>query len=137
MISPCSHSYRSYDGYDYDASYTSHSHGWSTGATSALTYYVLGLTVTSPNGQTWSVAPHTSDLSSAEGGFETALGWYGVQWSSRTAAFNISISTPDGTSGIVQLPMNGTVTVDGSAIDGNGFLSIELDGGNHTIRIQN
>ena len=37
--------YRSSRGYDYDASYVSHSHGWSSGPISALTPYVLGLSV--------------------------------------------------------------------------------------------
>ncbi|KAF5378492.1 hypothetical protein D9615_007115 [Tricholomella constricta] len=45
-------SYRSYRGYNYDAAYTSHAHGWSAGPTPALTFYVLGLTVTSLQGKT-------------------------------------------------------------------------------------
>ena len=77
--------YRSYDGYNYDPSYTSHAHGWSSGPTSALTYYVLGLTVTSPQGRTWQVAPHLSGLEAAEGGFTTPLGWFGVKWRTRKA----------------------------------------------------
>ncbi|PCH42961.1 glycoside hydrolase family 78 protein [Wolfiporia cocos MD-104 SS10] len=126
--------YRSANGYNYDASYTSHAHGWSTGPTSALTFYVLGLTVTSPQGQTWSIAPHTSGLPSAQGGFETALGWFGVDWASSTDAFSMSISTPTGTSGVVVLPINGTVTVDGSVRQVNS--TVQLEGGNHTVIVR-
>ncbi|KIJ32740.1 glycoside hydrolase family 78 protein [Sphaerobolus stellatus SS14] len=36
-------SYRSDHGYTFDAAYTSYSHGWSSGVTSALSFYVLGL----------------------------------------------------------------------------------------------
>lgn len=45
--------YRSSRGYAYDTSYVSHSHGWSSGPTSALTEFILGLSVTSPAGKTW------------------------------------------------------------------------------------
>lgn len=128
--------YRSYDGYDYDASFISHSHGWSTGPTSALTFYVLGLTVTSPQGQTWSVAPHTSGLPAAQGGFETPLGWFGVMWTSTTGNFSISIATPEGTTGEVQLPFNGTVSVDGNVLAHNTWEIITLAGGNHTLVVQ-
>jgi hypothetical protein len=98
--------------YDYDPSYIrysiqacfitwillnqtrSHAHGWSTGPNSALTFYVLGLTPITPQGQTWSVAPHLSGLFGAQGGFQTPLGWFGVNWtlndqSSSTATVNI------------------------------------------------
>ncbi|KZT00384.1 glycoside hydrolase family 78 protein [Laetiporus sulphureus 93-53] len=128
--------YRSYDGYNYDASFVSHSHGWSTGPTSALTFYVLGLTVTSPQGQTWSVAPHTSGLPAAQGGFSTPLGWFGVDWTSSADSFNVSISTPEGTSGAVSLPMNGTIIVDGAMVAEDGSSPLSVTGGNHTITVQ-
>ena len=51
------------------------------GAESALTFYALGLTVTSPAGSAWAVAPHLQGgLPGAQGGFSTPLGWFGVQW---------------------------------------------------------
>ncbi|KAF5385994.1 hypothetical protein D9615_002248 [Tricholomella constricta] len=64
--------YRAAAGYDFDHSYTSHSHGWATGPTPALTFFVLGLKLTSPQGATWSIEPVLSGLEAAEGGFETA-----------------------------------------------------------------
>jgi hypothetical protein len=66
--------YRNYRGYYYDSSYVSHSHGWSSGPTSALTNYVLGLEVTGPAGSEWKFAPQFGDLTSVQGGFVTSLG---------------------------------------------------------------
>ncbi|KAI0312129.1 Six-hairpin glycosidase [Amylostereum chailletii] len=124
--------YRWFAGYDNDESYTSHSHGWSTGPTSALTFYVLGLTVTSPQGATWAVSPHLSGLPAAQGGFSTGLGWFGVQWSSNETVFELDVDVPTGTKGVVTLPVSGTTTVDGEAATVNGGVLV-LEGGNHTI----
>ncbi|KAI0314054.1 Six-hairpin glycosidase [Amylostereum chailletii] len=112
--------YRWYAGYDSDDSYTSHAHGWSTGPTSALTFYVLGLTVTSPQGATWAVSPHLSGLPAAQGGFSTGLGWFGVRWSSNETVFELDVDVPTGTKGVATLPVSGTTTVDGEAATGNG-----------------
>ncbi|OSD03796.1 glycoside hydrolase family 78 protein [Trametes coccinea BRFM310] len=125
--------YRGYRGYNYDPSYTSHAHGWSSGPTSALTYYVLGLTVTSPQGKTWSIAPHTAGLPAAEGGFTTPLGWFGAKWSLKRGAFALDIDVPEGTSGIVRLPFAGRVVVDGKERGVTERGPLELDGGRHAI----
>lgn len=129
--------YRSYRGYNYDPAYTSHAHGWSSGPTSALTFYVLGLSVTSPKGKIWSFAPHLSGLSGAEGGFETPLGWYGAKWALSKGTFIVQLSVPAGTTGVVVLPVQGKVVVDGKTVaqkDPAGKL--ELEGGQHTISVQ-
>ncbi|KIJ59431.1 glycoside hydrolase family 78 protein [Hydnomerulius pinastri MD-312] len=122
--------YRAAAGYNYDYSYTSHSHGWSTGPTPALTFYVVGMQVTSPQGRTWRVAPVLSGLSAAEGGYETNLGWFGVKWSLDDGTLTVFVSTPVGTSGTVILPGSGVIRVDGKE-SGNG--SVSLSGGNHTL----
>ncbi|KAH7903102.1 Six-hairpin glycosidase-like protein [Hygrophoropsis aurantiaca] len=122
--------YRGAAGYDYDDSYTSHSHGWSTGPTPALSFYLIGLQVTSPKGATWRVAPVLSGLTAAEGGYETPLGWFGVKWSLENDVFTITISTPEGTSGTVTLPGSGDVQVDGQTA---GNSEMTLSGGNHTL----
>ncbi|EIW56811.1 Six-hairpin glycosidase [Trametes versicolor FP-101664 SS1] len=128
-------SYRSYRGYNYDPSYTSHAHGWSSGPTSALTYYVLGLTVTSPQGRTWSVAPHTSGLSAAEGGFTTPLGWYGVKWALKNGSFALNIDVPEGTTGSVKLPFAGQVLVNGKAAQVEEGDALQLGGGKHAVLV--
>ena len=100
-----------------------------------MTFYVLGLTITSPQGLTWSVAPHVSGLPSAEGGFETALGWFGVKWVSTTKRFELNITTPAGTSGVVKLPLSGTVSLGGKPQDNVGE-QISLVGGSHVLIVQ-
>lgn len=73
-----SFAYRSNRGYDYDVSYVSHNHGWSTGPTYALRNYVLGLGVTGPAGGEWRLAPQFGDLRDVEGGFVTPLVVFGL-----------------------------------------------------------
>ena len=96
--------YRSSRGYSYDASYVSHSHGWSSGPTSALTNYILGLSITSPLGLTWKIAPQFGDLHSVEGGFVTSLGKFQTSWTRRDDGYTIHFSVPKGTRGNVTLP---------------------------------
>ncbi|EGN92657.1 glycoside hydrolase family 78 protein [Serpula lacrymans var. lacrymans S7.3] len=132
--------YRSYDGYNYDPSYISHSHGWSSGPTSALTFYVLGLTVTSPQGKTWLVAPHLSGLSSAEGGFETTLGSFNVKWTLEGKMLTLQINTPEGTSGTVRLPASGTVSLNSESVTTDATTDdlplLTLNGGQQTVILQ-
>lgn len=134
-------SYRYYQGYNDDPSYTSHAHGWSSGPTSALTYYVLGLTVTAPQGKTWSFAPHTSGLSAAEGGFETPLGWFGAKWwslsgSGKHQKFTVSLKTPSGTTGVLKLPVVGKVNVNGTNVARSADGLLSLEGGAHEVVVQ-
>ncbi|KAH8101215.1 Six-hairpin glycosidase [Cristinia sonorae] len=134
--------YRSYRGYNYDAAYTSHAHGWSSGPTSALTYYVLGLTVTSPQGRTWSFAPHLSGLTKAEGGFTSPLGWFGAKWSvskkGKKSKFSATLKVPKGTTGTVKFPLKGSITINGGSVivvqDASG--GVKLDGGDYDIDVE-
>jgi hypothetical protein len=96
--------------------------------------------LTSPQGATWSVAPHLSGLSSAQGGFETPLGWFGVSWSTTNSTsdvqtFTAGIITPSGTTGIVTLPFSGTITIDDEKITGTGT-QLTLSGGTHNVTVQ-
>ncbi|KAF9465419.1 glycoside hydrolase family 78 protein [Collybia nuda] len=125
--------YRAAAGANFDHSFTSHSHGWATGPTPALTFFVLGLTLTSAQGATWSIAPVLSGLSAAEGGFETGLGWFGVKWSTKEGVLTLLVETPPTTQGSVTLPGTGDVQIDGKELPpGLGF-SIGLSGGRHTL----
>ena len=74
-----------------------------------------------------------SGLPGAEGGFETPLGWYGVQWSVSGKTFKLSIEVPTGTSGTVTLPFAGKTTADGKSVIVSSQASIELAGGRHDI----
>ncbi|KAG6864815.1 hypothetical protein C0991_007001 [Blastosporella zonata] len=136
-------SYRSYRGYNYDPAYTSHSHGWSSGPTPALTFYVLGLTITAPQGTTWALSPHVGvGLPGAQGGFETPLGWYGVAWTlppnGALGVLTIRVTTPSASSGVLKVPrgMGGTLEVDGvSKGQVEAGEEIALKGGSHNVVI--
>lgn len=95
-----------------------------------MTFHILGIGITSPLGQTWSITPVLSGLQSAEGGLETGLGWFGVKWNVDHDVLTVQISTPKGTSGTVELPGTGQVTVDGEVRAG---IKVELNGGDHVL----
>lgn len=140
--------YRSSRGYAYDASYVSHSHGWSAGPTASLTTYVLGLSILSPAGATWKVAPQFGDLKSAEGGFTTSLGKYQVSWKLVGGGYTLEYDAPHGTTGQVYLPVltQGqfpTITIDGDRVPASMKPQIEgsavvlnSQGGKHAIVVK-
>ncbi|KAG6907561.1 hypothetical protein DXG01_008443 [Tephrocybe rancida] len=112
--------YRAAAGYQFDHSDVSHSHGWATGPTPALTFFVLGLKPTSAQGATWSLAPVLSGLDAAEGGFETGLGWFGVKWEvTHNKTLTLTLDVPKGTRGTVRLPGAGPIF----QVDGQGQLT--------------
>lgn len=143
--------YRWNDGYDNDFSYVSHSHGWSSGPTSALTTYIVGLSITSPAGATWMFAPQFGDLKTAEGGLTTSLGKYQAKWVNSGKGYSATIETPDGTEGVLVLPVvqQGripSVTVDGKKTAAEWFRRVEgvadlvevkgVKGRSHTIEVR-
>jgi hypothetical protein len=140
--------YRSLRGYDYDASYVSHSHGWSSGPTSGLTTYVLGLSVTGIGGTEWKLAPQFRDLTSAEGGFTTILGKYQASWQLAGSGYKLSYNVPEGTTGQPFLPCLAggkwpSIQIDGQPVPralnpqivGNGVV-LTADGGEHVIEVR-
>jgi len=132
-------SYRANVGYNHDPAYTSHAHGWSSGPTSALTIYVLGLSVTAVQGSEWCLAPNLAGLSGVQGGFETPLGRFDAAWTvtdlGKTRTFSLSVDTPAGTNGLFVLPAElagASVIVDGkNAKVPSGGLA--LAGGKHSV----
>ena len=136
--------YRNYRGYAYDSSYVSHAHAWSSGPTSALTEYVLGLRITGRVGSTWTLAPQFGDLTSAEGGFVTKLGKFQTSWEiAKNGGYRVSWSTPKGTSGKVILPRldknNGKVTLDGKSkgkVTKGASMTFEVGGGKHEVLVK-
>ncbi|KAG6827972.1 hypothetical protein H0H92_009798 [Tricholoma furcatifolium] len=126
--------YRGAAGYNFDSSYTSHSHGWATGPTPALTFFVLGLTLTSAQGATWSVAPVLSGLDAAEGGLTTGLGWFGVKWGIQANQFTLTVNVPEGTEGVIHMPGTGSIKVDGELVSTAMIDNyVEIHGGTHTV----
>ncbi|KAH8816187.1 Six-hairpin glycosidase-like protein [Xylogone sp. PMI_703] len=141
--------YRSSRGYDYDASYVSHSHGWSSGPTSALTNYVLGLSVTAPSGSSWKLAPQFGDLSSVEGGFTTGLGKYQAKWQNfGILGYTLEFNVPRSTKGQLVLPtltwgLFPKIQLDGKQVNRRrrdvqitgASVVLEVDGGSHSVHV--
>jgi hypothetical protein len=131
--------YRNYRGYAYDATYVSHAHGWSSGPTSALTNYVVGMRVTGRLGSLWELAPQVGDLTNAEGGFSTKLGLFSAKWKVEDGGerFVLSFNVPEGTRGEVAVPGlpaggKGKVTMGGvevGTVAEDKTFSIAVDGG--------
>jgi alpha-L-rhamnosidase len=102
-----------------DGGGTSLAHAWSTGPTSALTSYVLGVTPASPGYATWQVAPQPGSLGWAEGAVPTPHGDITVKWAASAAGFAIAVGAPAGTTGTVVLPKGAgrySVTVNGNPV---------------------
>ncbi|KAK3676403.1 hypothetical protein LTR78_003679 [Recurvomyces mirabilis] len=137
--------YRNYRGYNYDSSYVSHAHGWSSGPTSALTNYILGLEVTGPAGSEWRFAPQFGDLTSVQGGFMTKLGVFQALWNVTDGGrgYEASWKVPEGTTGSVTLPSlpagcDGNVTWNGrhhGRVGGRGGMKSGAGGGWHNVRV--
>ncbi|KAL9620008.1 MAG: hypothetical protein Q9160_005385 [Pyrenula sp. 1 TL-2023] len=82
----------------------SHAHGWATGPTSALTFYVAGLTIVDGGGSTWRMAPNPGDLTDVEAGFSTTLGAFSAKLQTTDGVLtNYNFSTPQGTKGSVSV----------------------------------
>jgi hypothetical protein len=95
-------------------------HAWSSGATSALSHYVLGAAPVTAGWKTWSVKPFPGDLTYAHGNVPTPFGTLTVRWDHAKAdAFRLVVQAPKKTAGTVSLPLLGgrrTVTRDGDVI---------------------
>ncbi|KAF2031214.1 bacterial alpha-L-rhamnosidase domain-containing protein [Setomelanomma holmii] len=92
----------------------SHAHGWATGPTSSLTFYVAGVQLLSAGGMEWRVAPELGDLKHVDAGFSTSLGFFGARTEVSDGALEMEFETPEGTSGEVRVPAvncNGTVEI--------------------------
>jgi alpha-L-rhamnosidase len=125
-------------------------HAWGTGATSALSQYVLGVTPATAGYATWTVVPHPGDVHWTEGSVPTPHGLIDVSWRQGTAgsSFRLTLSAPHGTSGSVWVPIAGSprmITRDGRvvwrhgvAVRGarahteGGYVVFERQAGSHT-----
>jgi hypothetical protein len=106
--------------FGYGGPYMSAAHGWSTGPTSALTFYVLGIRPTTATGG-YDIAPETGDLASAQGSLKTPLGDITLAWQHdvATRSFTADLDAPAAAVGHVEVPTYGartTVTVNGEAV---------------------
>ncbi|KZL76395.1 glycoside hydrolase family 78 protein (bacterial alpha-L-rhamnosidase domain-containing protein) [Colletotrichum tofieldiae] len=114
--------YRSSRGYTDDPSYVSHAHGWSSGPTSTLTEYLVGLRVTRPAGAGWSLKPVFGEVPEAQAGFTTALGRFSARWKVEGGVAAVEWDVPSGTRGWVELGGEEGRWVDG----GKGTASVRV-----------
>jgi hypothetical protein len=96
------------------AGYTSLAHGWATGPTSALTFFVLGIEPGTGTGS-WRFAPHLGDLTFVEGRITLPQGPLNARWERSRGHLTLTADVPAGTSGRVVFPGAGPVYVDGVA----------------------
>ncbi len=103
-----------------DGGGTSWAHGWSTGATTGLSQYVLGVSPADAGYRTWLVQPHPSTLAWAEGRVPTPHGAITVDWGHQASSgeFAMHVQAPAATSGEIAVPTFGrpvTIAVNGAA----------------------
>ncbi|KDN65447.1 putative bacterial alpha-L-rhamnosidase domain-containing protein [Colletotrichum sublineola] len=116
--------YRSTRGYTDDPSYVSHAHGWSSGPTSTLIEYLVGLRVTRPAGAGWSLKPAFGEVAEAQAGFTTALGRFSARWAVEGGVAAVEWDVPAGTTGWLELGGEEGRWVDG----GKGMARVKLKG---------
>jgi hypothetical protein len=116
----------------YQDSFQSLSHGWGTGPTSALTFYVLGLAPDTVAGQSYHVIPHPGDLTHVEGNLTMTAGKqvfsnYDVGAACRTFTMRVDAQAHTGSTGRIGVPRFGsdhTVLVNGAtAWNGASFVA--------------
>jgi hypothetical protein len=98
--------YRTDGSSDYSGSYMSAAHGWSTGPTSALTFYLLGISPATDGGSAYRVAPHPGGVGRAEGQLTTPAGVIAVSWRDRgRGGFDLTVDAPGGAVGEIAVPV--------------------------------
>ncbi|MFI6345705.1 alpha-L-rhamnosidase C-terminal domain-containing protein [Streptomyces sp. NPDC050560] len=96
---------------DYQGSYMSASHGWSTGPTSALTHHLLGIRPAPGGG--YLVSPSPGGLAHAQGRLSTPAGVIAVSWRGRPNGwFDLTLKSPEGVASVgVPVPAEGPTVV--------------------------
>ncbi len=96
---------------------TSLAHGWSSGATPALSMYVLGGRPLTPGYRTFLVEPQPGDLGWASGRVPTPQGPVAIDWTAdahAAAGFTLKVTVPPDTHGYAGVPSTAAQgTVDG------------------------
>lgn len=129
---------------------TSLAHGWSAAPVVALSGYVAGMRPTAPGWAEWLVEPQTLNLRFAQGRVGTIHGSLAARWQidSRQGSFKMTVEAPEGTSGIVSVPLLGArraiardgriVWLKGNSVGGSGaitdgtYVSFPQSSGTHT-----
>ncbi len=112
--------------------FMSHAHGWATGPTSALTFFVLGIAPETQLGQ-YHFIPHTGDLTNVEGRLTLPQGAVSASWSHPNAnSFSSHLVSPAGTTARVGVPRRGmsnvSITANGTTVYTNGASTGSVSG---------
>ncbi len=123
----------------YQGPFTSMAHGWSTGATPALTNDALGVTPTGPGFSTFDAIPHPGDLTWAQGGVPTPAGTIEFAWEKEKGGYLLRLVAPTVLHARVGVPApaNASVLVDGKPVTGTVAgpdIVVSLQG-SHTVEI--
>jgi hypothetical protein len=107
-------------------------HGWSTGAVSALSNYVLGVRPIGPGYATWVVAPQLGDLRWAQGQVPTPHGALVSRWAvgKHGSWFKLTVVGPRSTTGSVVVPTLGrsrSIAMNGRVVWRHGRASEGVD----------
>lgn len=137
----------------YQGRYSSQAHGWATGIVPSLTNNVLGVKPTGPGFNTWSVKPIPGDVQWAKGVVPGPGGSIKVSWNRDEAQglFWLSVSSPSDNPGTISVPVtsasaavyinselvwnNGPQKRATSAEHKDGYVTIQVDGGDHTVTV--
>ena len=97
--------------FGYGGAYMSAAHGWSTGPTSALTFYVLGIRPTTVAGG-YDIRPEPGDLANAQGSLRTPLGDIRLTWRHdvHDRSFTEQVDAPGAAVSAVEVPTFGATT---------------------------
>jgi hypothetical protein len=87
--------------------FASLAHGWSGGASVALTERVLGVRPLAPGYAIIEVAPQPADLDWARGRVPTPQGPIDVSWRRVGSGFDLELDVPEGTTARVSMPVSG------------------------------
>jgi hypothetical protein len=134
--------YRTDGSSDYGGSYISAAHGWSSGPTSALTFYVLGIQPDASGGPQYDLIPHPGDLHHVEGQLTTPAGVIKQSYTTNRSSgvFVSHYSAPAGALRTVAVPTYGhsvRLLVDGhpatpTRTDAT-YAYLDAEPGEHTI----
>lgn len=95
--------------FDYGGSFLSKAHGWASGPTAALSFYVLGIMPTTERAEDYTLIPHPGDLNRVEGRLLLANGLVTAKWNSNrdTFTFSLQIDADAQITGLVGIPTFG------------------------------
>jgi len=98
-----------------------YSHAWGGSPGYQMSSKILGITPIDSGFGSIRVKPHTCGLKWARGQVPAPMGLIGVEWQKCDREFRMNVSVPDGTVGVIHLPIHGfslpKILVEGKAIE--------------------